>query len=377
MLKRLLLCLCGLWLIIPSDAQEPPCPCDVRQPDAIVRENAFNLILRATPDESAPTVTVVTPGTSLYTLTRTGDSLWIRVETLSGEQGWILAQFLDITGDVEQIPTDSVWRVPYDADSFITGITPHARQIFRQGQARGNRAGVFSKVGDSITVATHFLQPVGQGIYNLAAYSYMEPTIQAFSGTLARSDNAFRNQSLAAMIGWTTADVLRPGNGDSRLCVAWESPLNCEYRLVRPAIAFIMFGTNDVEFMSPEVFHVRLSEVVRRTLAYDIIPVLSTIPPRPGFERAVTAFNAQIKALSVEYSIPLIDYGRAMADLPDFGLDVDDVHPGIPPLGYDGAADFKRSNLPYGYVIRNLLTLQALHRLHTEVILPELESNQA
>jgi hypothetical protein len=46
--------------------------------------------------------------------------------------------------------------------------------------------------------------------------------------------------------------------------------------------------------------------------------------------------------------------------LPDAGLAPDGTHPSIPPKGYKGSADFRASNLYYGYVIRNLTALQML-----------------
>ncbi|MBC8100574.1 MAG: hypothetical protein H7Y11_14120, partial [Armatimonadetes bacterium] len=58
--------------------------------------------------------------------------------------------------------------------------------------------------------------------------------------------------------------------------------------------------------------------------------------------------------------VPLWDYAAALDPLVNFGLDTDGVHPSIPPMGTDGAADFHDYNLPYGYVMRNLTALQQL-----------------
>jgi hypothetical protein len=48
---------------------------------------------------------------------------------------------------------------------FISGITEHLRQIFLLGPSLGNRANVFSKIGDSITANAAFLAPIGWGRY--------------------------------------------------------------------------------------------------------------------------------------------------------------------------------------------------------------------
>ena len=37
------------------------------------------------------------------------------------------------------------------------------------------------------------------------------------------------------------------------------------------------------------------------------------------------------------------------------------THPNIPPHGYEGCADFRTPNLPFGYVMRNLTLLEGLY----------------
>ncbi|MFN8563236.1 MAG: hypothetical protein U0703_16850 [Anaerolineae bacterium] len=71
-------------------------------------------------------------------------------------------------------------------------------------------------------------------------------------------------------------------------------------------------------------------------------------------------FNQIVTEIAAEYAIPMVDYGGAMLALGDGGLDLDGVHPSVPPKGYEGAADFSADNLYYGYVVRNLTALQIL-----------------
>jgi len=81
----------------------------------------------------------------------------------------------------------------------ISGISDHARQIYAQGRQMGNRANVFSKVGDSITVSPVFLGPIGSGYYNLHVYAGLQPVIDFYSAQPARGEaNSFSNPSLAA-----------------------------------------------------------------------------------------------------------------------------------------------------------------------------------
>jgi hypothetical protein len=66
------------------------------------------------------------------------------------------------------VPGAATSTTPYP---HISGITFTARQIYLNGQGMGRRPNVFSKVGDSITFAWHYLRPIGDGIYDLHAYS--------------------------------------------------------------------------------------------------------------------------------------------------------------------------------------------------------------
>ncbi|NUM49067.1 MAG: hypothetical protein HUU38_30555, partial [Anaerolineales bacterium] len=54
---------------------------------------------------------------------------------------------------------------------YITGVGPRAKEIFALGQRLGNRANVFSKVGDSISFTAAYLTPFGKGQYDLGAYA--------------------------------------------------------------------------------------------------------------------------------------------------------------------------------------------------------------
>ncbi|MEO8397240.1 MAG: SGNH/GDSL hydrolase family protein, partial [Chloroflexota bacterium] len=165
---------------------------------------------------------------------------------------------------------------------------------------------------------------------------------------------------LAAKVGWTTYRVLNPVESDPTLCEDGESPLLCEYRILQPSVALIMFGTNDVSVLDPNNYRANLNQIVQLTEARGIIPILSTIPVRIRYEAQVVQFNQIIVDVAAQHAIPLVDYGGAMLPLGSDGFDLDKVHPSVPPKGYAGAADFRTDNLYYGYVIRNLTALQML-----------------
>ena len=268
-----------------------------------------------------------------------------------------------------QPPTQPVPKTPaapFDPKLYISNITPRAREIFLAGQARGNRADRFSKVGDSITIPFQFLALIDKGEYNLRRYAALQATIDFFSATPVRNGSSFANQSLAAKFGWPTRQVLNPWAA-GEICSAGEIPLECEYRLTQPAVALIMLGTNDVPSTPAAVYAGALREIVEFSILRGVIPALSTIPSfnRAGSEQRPRELNAIVVALAREYQIPLWDFWAATQHLPNQGLSGDGVHPAWGPV----PVDFSEDNLrQYGGAVRNLLALQMLDSLRTQVM---------
>ncbi|HKZ70034.1 MAG TPA: SGNH/GDSL hydrolase family protein, partial [Anaerolineales bacterium] len=288
-----------------------------------------------------------------------------------GDEGWVMAKFVDVfvaldsvpvTGTVVAAPT-SVIAAPGTlpappAYPFIANVTDHARQLFLFGATLGNRPDVFSKVGDSITVSDAFLKPIGWGNYHLREHSNLQPVIDFYSPTFARDSNSFANTSLAAKVGWPAQALLSPQAADADYCAEGEAPLVCEYRWVRPSVALIMLGTNDVPGTSAARFERHMREVIEISMEMGVVPIVGTIPPmqRAGVEGRVESLNAIITNLAYEYDVPLWDYGSALQGLPDQGLISDGVHPSLAP----NSSDFTPENLQYGMAVRNLTALQAL-----------------
>jgi hypothetical protein len=230
---------------------------------------------------------------------------------------------------------------------------------------------VFSKIGDSATVNVHAFHPIGWGEVELYQYDYLMPVIEYFSFARARDANSFAAHSLAAGSGWTTLNALRLSSTNEdgvTYCRLAEAPLLCEYRVARPSIALIMLGTNDVVELSGAAYRRNMRFIIRSSIEQGIIPVLSTLPVRIGYETEVTEFNEIIKSLSAEFEVPLWDYGLAMESLPNHGLAEDGIHPSAPPEDSHDAAKFSPENLQYGYTLRNLTALHVLDTLWREVL---------
>lgn len=245
---------------------------------------------------------------------------------------------------------------------FADDIANNIRAIYSVGQAYGNQPGMFSKVGDSISVSVSYLRQIGWGVYDLGQYSYLQPVINQFSRTWVGVDNAFTRLSEAADVGWAAWGALEPELADEEVCQPEEKPLECEYRIARPSIALIMFGTNDSSYRTPDEFRSDMERIIDLTVSWGVIPVLSTFPNRPDTPDVAAALNQIVRELANAHRLPLWDYAAALAPLPDQGLARDHLHPSSPERTSQVAV-FNADNLQYGYVVRNLTALQILDRV--------------
>ncbi|MEZ4668437.1 MAG: GDSL-type esterase/lipase family protein [Anaerolineae bacterium] len=355
MRNRILFVTLSIFSLMPLALRAQPAPAD-----AVVAVADTRLRLRELPSLESETLAYLDTETPLTIIGRTADSTWLQVYAPEGQSGWVSAAFLLVNVELGQVVVVNVDELPHPV-VLPSAVAETVHQIYADGQAKGKRAGVFSKVGDSITAARHFSNPVGDGLYTLADYQYLQGVIDAFTVQTVRDDyNSFTNLSLAAGVGWTTDAVFKSRFADSSVCLHDESPVDCEYRVVQPSVAFIMFGSNDVAHLTEDTYAYNIARLVKLSIEQGVIPIISTFPARVGYEEQSAAFNARVVKVAQRYHVPLWDYDGAMAALPDYGLAPDGVHPSIPPAGYKGAANFRPSNLYYGYVVRNLTALQML-----------------
>jgi hypothetical protein len=336
--------------------------------------------LRNTPGTAGEILTILDPSAQLTVIGRTADNQWLQVLVAPGvTRGWVAALYTRLP-DLSPIPAARLEQLPVQGVAleasptpttaftasippWLTGISSRTRAIYLRGQQLGNRRNVFSKIGDSMTAAPQFLYPIGFGQYELGAYGNLANAVAFFSQENARAGNSFANQSLAAVSGWTADKLLTPGFAYPELC-GTDTPLVCEYKQTRPAIALILIGSNDSGSGFPEVFAEQLRQIVEISLEMGVIPVLSTIPPKnfdENQEQRVQTWNSVIRAIAAQYEVPLWDYHANMLGLPNRGISSDGLHPSVPPDG--AAARFTPENLQYGYTVRNLNALQVLDAL--------------
>lgn len=336
--------------------------------NALIPANTHGVNVYMHADTRAPVLDRITSKALLSVIGRTGDGAWYNVITSHKYLGWVCAACITLNTDQSSIPLVD----PKQQDVYarwITGITDTSRTIFQRGRDLGNRPNVFSKIGDSITASHYFLYPFGWGTYNLRDHDDLAPVIDYFSQATARTSNSFANDSLAAKVGWSSRDLLSPRQATAAECKRNENPLVCEYRVVKPAVALIMIGTNDFGTVSVDEARSNLSKIVETSINMGVVPVLSTIPLQRNPATPIDAYNAIIAEVAHTYDIPLWDFGGALNTLPNHGISSDGIHPSYPLSGnFKDSADFSPENMYYGFTVRNYMALEILNDLWREVI---------
>ena len=260
---------------------------------------------------------------------------------------------------------------------IIPEITPAMKNnllaIYAAGQKKGNNGRVFSKLGDCMTENEFFMGPISAGKYDLAEYTSLKPTIEHFRGVPSRGTSgkdwkldSFATVGLASAGGYNVAGPLDPTWSNPDFCSANESPLACEYRVSKPAFAIIMFGTNDVPVTDLPTFDYYLRTTISSTIDAGVIPILNTFPTRPENPDKSKQLNQIVAKIAQDYGVPLVNLNRALAALPNQGVNPGDTtHLSAPP---DKRTDmFTPDHLRYGFTTRNLVTVQALEKVLTAV----------
>ncbi len=246
---------------------------------------------------------------------------------------------------------------------IVPEISPTARQLYANGLAGGSNPRVFSKLGDCMTENPYFMVTFAEGRYDLGQYGDLQAVLDHFGGEPARDGgwtlDSFATVGLAAASGFNIAGPLDATWANPEWCKGGESPAACEYRVARPSVALLMFGTNDVDYTDAVSYDYFLRTLVIQTIDAGVLPVLSTFPTRPENPEKSLLLNQIVVSVAQDYDLPLINLNRALEPLPNHGVNpADTIHLSVPP---DGRVDvFTPENLQAGFTVRNLVTLQTL-----------------
>ncbi|MBI1902720.1 MAG: SGNH/GDSL hydrolase family protein [Planctomycetia bacterium] len=154
---------------------------------------------------------------------------------------------------------------------------------------------------------------------------------------------------------------------------------------LKPEVALVMFGTNDLGQLEVDEYRQKTREVVEKCLDRGTVVILSTIPPRHGHDKKATQFADAVRQVARELKVPLCDYmAECLKRRPDDwdgtlakfkdreGYDVltlvagDGVHPSNPK---EFRSDFSAEGLgTSGYTLRNYVVLRSYAEVLREVI---------
>jgi hypothetical protein len=279
-------------------------------------------------------------------------------------------------------------------------LNEHAKKqlasTFLRGMHLGERPDVFAKVGDSISQSPAFLQGFGCGRWN-GLRPRLRPTLSYFaarrlpggSTDCGQRVNSFSRNSAATRAYVPSGWALLPGGSADPTCGDQETPFACELRVIRPAYAVILLGTNDVTLgrrlnLDPlGAYLFSMDQLITGARRSGVVPVVTTIPPRgdnADADRSTEELNAGLYRLASKRHVPLINLWRALQPLPNRGLSADNLHPSL--FGGPGCIglcdpnqcapgcqgeNVTQAGLRYGHNLRNLITLAALSGLSRTV----------
>ncbi len=352
-------------------------------PTVIPQTTAYQpAVIYAGPSDSFQQLGKLNPGLPINIIERNHTGMWVHIVRKADDKvvqdGWVVSAFLNrddtiqfgdipintTIADADPTTVNSKSMASLYAVPVIPTISDAMIDVYKHGQELGNMSNAITKVGDSLSENVQYLMPMSNSERKLGPYGYLADTIDYYGGSVATA-------SVAARLGMSTYGVVDPFWADKTQCQPRETPLDCEYRLKKPSVAFIMFGPNDVRSMTEDKYSGQMRQIIEDTLAHGTIPVISTFSAHPDeeyFWQSIN-FNLQLVSLAQEYQIPLINLWAAARVLPEYGLDQDKIHlkvSGFAYLKYDtGHEAF------YGVVLHNLLSICALddirHKLGIEV----------
>lgn len=284
---------------------------------------------------------------------------WIAAASLAVSPGGTALAQPPIPPDpvLGEVDLGAIAEIDLESFPLIPKIGTYAQAVYQVGIEQGNNPHTFIKVGDCMTHNPYFLIPIGEDNYDLGEYADLQATIDYF---MADDLNSFSRESQAAAGGFNSASILDSLWANPEFCEAGESPLGCEFRHMKPSIALIMFGTNDVFYLPEDQFDYFMRSIVIETLRNNTLPILSTFPHRPEFPEKSVLFNQIVANIATEYELPLINLWLALESLPYQGVDPEETTHMTTPVESDAVCYFIGENLEAGFTVRNLLTLQTL-----------------
>ncbi|MFZ0548880.1 MAG: SGNH/GDSL hydrolase family protein [Candidatus Promineifilaceae bacterium] len=259
------------------------------------------------------------------------------------------------------IPTSTPTPLPVnglDVDEFVVlpdDVIEHMQEVFALGQEMGRNPTAYSVLGDSTSMNPHILARFDQDDLNLGPYDYLQPAVDQFAGSFSQYGVAARN----GLHSWSIFD---PIWADKKWCLPNENLLACEFRLRDPVILLIRLGSNDSG--SPDGFRYNVRKAIEYSLEQGVMPIIATKADR--FEGDSNENNIILRELAETYKVPLWDFDKVAATLPDRGLEEDHIHM----VEYLPNDYTQESAFESGHALQDLTGLMMFYALWQDVIYP-------
>lgn len=263
----------------------------------------------------------------------------------------------------------------------------------------GPAAGTISRFGDSISVSKAYFTALRWSHTNTtpasqAALSWIQSWVTSYCWSW-QDDGVYQ---LHGSEGGTTSAWPLGSAGGWAGALPGERKVDYWLRNDNPEIAIIMWGTNDLSSgLTPAAYQSNLTEVVQTCMANGTIPILTTPPPRSGYDngsagnqqRAADFHQATLNVAAAE-SVPLIEYhdecttrnphnpptstwdgtNAMWSAYSGYQVPTSISRDGVHPSNWSaGGSNFSEYGLDTnGFNLRNYMTLMASQEVHGKVI---------
>jgi hypothetical protein len=207
----------------------------------------------------------------------------------------------------------SMWR----QWPIVPTLSAKALEIYRQGQKLGNDPHSFIRIGDCQSEPEVFL-----GLYDDPTRYYFDPKYEYLQQTVSQFAGSFARSNVTARRGFGVASVFSPLQNDPKQCSSSETPLDCEYRLHKPIMAFVSMGTNWCKGCTTK-FEEYLRKIVDFSIQNGIIPILST---KADNAEGDNSLNEAVARVAYDYDVPMWNFWSAVQYMPNAGLEEDDIY---------------------------------------------------
>lgn len=216
--------------------------------------------------------------------------------------------------EIKEEPTQGPRLLPEDWQQWpvVPEVTAAAREIYRQGMAKGNDPHAFSKVADCQNLQTVFLWKFD----HLNIYQFDYP-LDDYMDTIENFQGYFDRDGYSAKFGFTAASPLTQFEADPDFCLPGETPLECELRIARPTFVLV-----SMEFpfkgRSVELYTKYMRQIIEYVISQGAVPILATKADNVEGDHSI---NLAIAELAYEYDLPLWNWWAAAQPLGDKGID--------------------------------------------------------